>query len=356
MPDRSSRSRWKTVLFALIPAVVLLLLAEVGSRLAYFDESRGTWDVGVEVYCAFTKPGADVVPDPYNGYRFPEIADPASRRPPHLPGPPKAPGEVRVLCVGDSTTYGSGLDEGDAYPARLQRRLNAWAPEGVRFEVYNGGTPGFGPQQCKRELQSRYLALNPDIVLWREAPVFADSLGLPAVMSVRQIRFTQMLMRSRLVYLLHVLRITLMHDDRAERDFVASQLYNVTASAGEGMLEDILPEFIGWCEDRGVALFLGVEYLFNLDAVDLSGAGRQEEGASEDSIAGTGDLWRLSGIEFVPSLTAFREHPAGTGGLFRDFCHFRAKGAELQAQLVSEHLQDRWPELARGIFSGEGNQ
>jgi len=53
--------------------------------------------------------------------------------------PPSAPaGKVRVACVGDSITYGSGLAhrETDSYPAVLQRLL------GEAYEVKNFGVSG----------------------------------------------------------------------------------------------------------------------------------------------------------------------------------------------------------------------
>src|SRR5882672_198257 len=35
----------------------------------------------------------------------------------------KAPGEIRILCLGDSTTYGQGLADEDTLPALLEREL-----------------------------------------------------------------------------------------------------------------------------------------------------------------------------------------------------------------------------------------
>ncbi len=35
------------------------------------------------------------------------------------PAPPRAPGEFRVLCLGDSATYGVGVDTEDACAVRM---------------------------------------------------------------------------------------------------------------------------------------------------------------------------------------------------------------------------------------------
>jgi hypothetical protein len=47
------------------------------------------------------------------------------------------PGVHRVLALGGSTTFGEGVEEDAAFPAQLERVLNA-AGRG-RFEVLNGG-------------------------------------------------------------------------------------------------------------------------------------------------------------------------------------------------------------------------
>ena len=58
------------------------------------------------------------------GMRGPEMA------------PEKAPGVYRILCLGGSTTFGSGASEGaKPYPARLEQHLNERAPPGGRYEV-----------------------------------------------------------------------------------------------------------------------------------------------------------------------------------------------------------------------------
>jgi len=108
-------------------------------------------------------------PHPYLGY----VLNPAHERnevnalglrgPAIEPGP--HPGVVRVLCLGGSTTYGAGLPAEKAYPARLQQHLDAAAPEGLRFEVLNGGVPGYTSIDSLVNLELRLLALEPDVVL-----------------------------------------------------------------------------------------------------------------------------------------------------------------------------------------------
>ncbi len=72
----------------------------------------------------------------------------------------KRKGIVRVLCVGDSCTYGSGVRRRDAYPQVLQRLL------GPRVEVINAGVPGYTAYQAARWLERDGMALEPDVVVF----------------------------------------------------------------------------------------------------------------------------------------------------------------------------------------------
>ena len=72
---------------------------------------------------------------------------------------------VRVLCVGDSHTYGAGVPEDEAYPAQLQAQLDAEQPE--KYSVINLGIPGMSSTQVRRRLAANVLRYEPDLViLW----------------------------------------------------------------------------------------------------------------------------------------------------------------------------------------------
>jgi lysophospholipase L1-like esterase len=77
----------------------------------------------------------------------------------------KPPGVTRILCVGGSSTYGTGASRDDlTYPARLERMLNQ-AVGGPRFEVVNCGTVGYGTAENLINLELRLLDLDPDAVI-----------------------------------------------------------------------------------------------------------------------------------------------------------------------------------------------
>jgi lysophospholipase L1-like esterase len=77
------------------------------------------------------------------------------------PSPPQA-GETRVLAMGDSFTFGHGVDADDAYPAVLEAVLRE---RGRKTVVFNGGVPGYNVDQSYRALPARAAQVRPDVVL-----------------------------------------------------------------------------------------------------------------------------------------------------------------------------------------------
>ncbi|HEY3175141.1 MAG TPA: SGNH/GDSL hydrolase family protein [Candidatus Polarisedimenticolia bacterium] len=78
----------------------------------------------------------------------------------------KEPGTLRVLCLGDSYTFGHHVADEEAFPAVLDRLLNeATAKAGRRVEVINAGANGFTIVDELSYLNEKGLALEPDIVV-----------------------------------------------------------------------------------------------------------------------------------------------------------------------------------------------
>lgn len=67
----------------------------------------------------------------------------------------------RILALGDSCTFGLGVDDVEAWPAQLQRLLDATGPA----RVINAGVPGYTAYQGRRLLESRGRELRPDLVV-----------------------------------------------------------------------------------------------------------------------------------------------------------------------------------------------
>lgn len=74
---------------------------------------------------------------------------------------PKPSGVVRVCAIGDSYTFGWGVEQSEAWPALLQERLTG--PQ--RCEVVNCGQAGAGPQAYLRHARRVIPTLEPDVVV-----------------------------------------------------------------------------------------------------------------------------------------------------------------------------------------------
>lgn len=101
--------------------------------------------------------GADLTVRHYtNSMGFRAMAEP--------PGP-KAPGTRRIVFLGDSFTFGEGVEEEDVFSARVSVRMNAARAGGHRYEVFNLGVGGYNTEQEVALLRNFAIKLQPDVVV-----------------------------------------------------------------------------------------------------------------------------------------------------------------------------------------------
>lgn len=75
----------------------------------------------------------------------------------------KPPREIRILCLGGSTTAGEEVREAETYPAQLQAMLIARHPD-LRLRVINGGVPAYDVPDSLRLYQVNQYRFGADIV------------------------------------------------------------------------------------------------------------------------------------------------------------------------------------------------
>ncbi len=73
----------------------------------------------------------------------------------------KPAGVYRVIALGDSTTLGHGVEDGETFSAVLERNLSATRP----VEVLNMGVSGFGTAEELIQLREVGVRYHPDLVL-----------------------------------------------------------------------------------------------------------------------------------------------------------------------------------------------
>ena len=76
---------------------------------------------------------------------------------------PKAPGEKRVLFLGDSVVFGWGVEEPETFVDGLAQRLSE--ADGATWRGINAGVCSYNSEQEERYLRERGFALEPDLVV-----------------------------------------------------------------------------------------------------------------------------------------------------------------------------------------------
>jgi lysophospholipase L1-like esterase len=91
----------------------------------------------------------------------------------------KAPGTLRVVCLGDSFTFAEGVHYGDSYAARLENLL-ARSGQYEHVEVINAGVQAYGTKEAVAFFLLRGRQFEPDIVtlgfVLNDATDFAETV------------------------------------------------------------------------------------------------------------------------------------------------------------------------------------
>lgn len=149
----------KNLVAATVTSVVILFLAEVTTRLVYHPENLDTiirydptlgWSLIPNARCRSV--------DYQRHLDYIIRVNSLGMRERHITlGKP--PGKRRVLLIGDSVTFGTGVDDGWRFSDFMQRALEG------DVEVINAGVPGWGPDQELVYFESFARRLDPDIVV-----------------------------------------------------------------------------------------------------------------------------------------------------------------------------------------------
>ncbi|MCG3134445.1 MAG: hypothetical protein HMLKMBBP_01751 [Planctomycetes bacterium] len=172
-PGRRGRRR----VFAVVTALLAAALAEGGARVveAARPERKGLAEGfrNMELddptcYAKDPELGWRLLPDTVLPREHPALGgirtNALSLRGP-LPAP-KLPGELRVVCYGDSVMFGLGLRDEDTVPAAVGRALLADPSlASRRVTVINAGAPGYSAAQGER-FARRLRSLEPDVIVF----------------------------------------------------------------------------------------------------------------------------------------------------------------------------------------------
>jgi lysophospholipase L1-like esterase len=163
------RISWASVLVVAASFAVTLIAAEIGFRLVFpqvFDvHPRGMYSADEAVGYALT-PG-------FNGIlERAEFSHEVDTNALGLRGAeprPRRANTFRIVCLGDSFTWGFGVQTSDTFAARLEQALADKYPA-LDIQVLNAGVPGYGTADQLRFLESRSAMLDPDLVVLQFLP------------------------------------------------------------------------------------------------------------------------------------------------------------------------------------------
>lgn len=90
----------------------------------------------------------------------------------------------RVLAVGDSFTFGLGVDSAESWPEQLERLLRS---EGSDVAVVNAGIPGYSARQMRQLVETLIPELRPQVVLFGLNPETYWRVEAPYVLRAGQL-------------------------------------------------------------------------------------------------------------------------------------------------------------------------
>lgn len=243
------------------------------------------------------------------------------------------PGAIRVLHIGESTTFGLGVPPEEAYPAVLARLLEERYP-GRRFVGLNRGVPGLTTTAMLRTLPDKLQVVHPDLVtIMAGANDYNDQLNglssgeegwLPALFSgLRIYKMTRLaleLARSdvkrengEVIFYRHGASKNILYEEPRDEEKIAQVTRNLRAN---------LTEMIRLCRRHDVAVVL-VGYIQAL-----------EENAVLSAVAADEE------IPYVSTFIHLHERPPGLFG--EDGWHPSPTGHLHIAEQIADALDGRW--------------
>ncbi len=177
MPGMGLRRRQHRLVFAVVAFVLAWLLAEIvlgitgwyktPSERVYTDIYDAAYELLPNAPLRFGNSSIPSDPTNHAGFRGPEFRD------------EKAPGEYRVISIGDSTTFGVMVPESETYTRIIETLLRQ--KFGPRVQALNAGVPGTNVYTHRLLFAKKLVHFHPDaavvyllfnsraeIEIWRE--------------------------------------------------------------------------------------------------------------------------------------------------------------------------------------------
>ncbi len=147
----------------------------------------------------------------------------------------KSPSTFRIICLGDSWTFGANVGQEEAYPQRLRGLLKREFPE-ADFEVLNLGVLGYSSYQGLELLRRRIVDMAPDVALIgfamndasvagyrdKDVPPYKASL-VAKIEAYKLLRYLALILKDKPKSISDHLRAVAESDGQAEFDYFARE-------------------------------------------------------------------------------------------------------------------------------------
>ena len=172
----------------------------------------------------------------------------------------KAPGVLRVVTLGASSTFGYHSADHQTYPFLLQENLNEACEDEITHEVINLGIPHLRSEQILSLLVNEGLSLDPDVVTFYEGindTARTEESASKAASRNRVLNHLGFVRRAYRFLVDHVLIVDLVNST------VFHKTENVLPEDFDGYAKDKVDSFLGnlermhqLCEERGVVFIV----------------------------------------------------------------------------------------------------
>lgn len=317
-------------------------------------------------------------PHPFSGYSLKPswVSRPGTKPRSHnshgLRGPEvtleKPDGTYRVVCLGGSSTYGTGPRTFAAtWPARLQKYLQGLSGA-VDVEVLNGGAPGWTTFESIGNLAFRMLDFDPDLVIvyhtandaiaavWDDpAP---DNTHLRSVWPIERPSAFELLLEESMLYLTWLNLFTDQVELRSEfayytivghgREPVAKFAPDEIPPEGLENFERNLVTLVGIARAHGVEIMLGRQAWEPYEPTDdgnlITGRARARAvevmDASLVRVAAEHGVRVVDGAAVLEAEAARQLAEGGGQDVFRGNVHLKNSGADLLAATFAKAIQE----------------
>lgn len=164
---RSPRST--RIVYVLIVYGIILFSAEIATRLLLYKPSFQPFPPDVQKRMLVAHPTRSYTYSPNfsarivtNDYRIELKTNQLGLRDDPIVGRAE---KVRILAIGDSFTFGFGVEANQAWPKQLQSTLSLESDMHGPVRVINGGISGYGLRQMRLLLSELFDELKPDVVV-----------------------------------------------------------------------------------------------------------------------------------------------------------------------------------------------